>query len=140
MKAYRLKVPLFPAILLLIPVINILFVQEKTHSLSTFSIILLFSSGCLLLLYINSFFKSRCVINNNELHIFEGFFNYNKTIDIANITRIEKIKSKKLFKSKDFAPVKIYFNKFDSVILTITNQEDFISILRQLNSKITLTN
>mgnify|MGYP001348804681 CR=1 FL=1 len=83
-------------------------------------------------MYLSTIYK---IINNEELVVKVGFL-MNIKIDIKKIVEIKKTKSMISSPAWSLNRIEIFYNKYDSVIISPKNQTEFIQDLQKINSSI----
>jgi hypothetical protein len=94
-------------------------------------IILLCVGGFLLHIFLNTYYT----IAGNELKVKCGFL-INATIDIDRITKIAPTNSILSSPALSMDRLEIFYNKFDSIIVSPEDKAGFIAQLKALNSNI----
>lgn len=82
-------------------------------------------------LFMNTYYQ----IDDKLLHIKSGFI-YRNTIEIGSITKINRTQSIFSAPSLSFDRVEIHYNKFDTVVISPENKEEFFTELKRINSNI----
>lgn len=101
----------------------------------SFDIILLLIIISPLLLIICLFVSIKYMVTKKELVIYGGFFMKQK-IDIAQIRKIQPTNSIMSAPAASFDRLEIFYNKFDSVIISPKEKEAFIKKLLEVNPNI----
>lgn len=83
-------------------------------------------------MYLSTTYK---IVNNEELVVKVGFL-MNIKIDIKKIVEIKKTKSMISSPAWSLNRIEIFYNKYDSVIISPKNQTEFIQDLQKINSSI----
>jgi len=86
----------------------------------------------LIYLYFTTSYK---IIDHKELEIKVGIL-MNDKIDIGKISRIRKTKSLISSPAWSLDRIEIFYNKYDSVIISPKNRKEFIQDLQKINSSI----
>ncbi|NCD69900.1 PH domain-containing protein [Mucilaginibacter agri] len=86
-------------------------------------------------LIIPMIFITRYRITDTILNVRSGFI-INKNIEIAKIKSIEPNHSILSAPALSFDRIEIFYNTYDSVIISPKNKEDFIETLKQINPAI----
>ncbi len=84
------------------------------------------------------FFKTQYTISKNNLEIKCGVFSYNP-IDIEEIKEISNTKSIVSSPAPSFDRIKIKYGKFEEIIISPKDKQNFISELIKINSNIKIT-
>ena len=74
-------------------------------------------------------------IGNGVLRVRSGFL-LNRSIPISSITKIEATKNPISAPATSFDRLEVFYNKFESVIISPKEKRAFIAHLKQLNPKI----
>lgn len=77
-------------------------------------------------------------ITDNQLYIKSGFI-YQSKIDINQIKKISHTRSILSAPALSFDRLEILYNKFDSVIISPENKEEFVAELKKINPRIQIT-
>lgn len=86
--------------------------------------------------FIYGFFNLRYTIDKDRLDIYYGFFSYKLSIDINSIRKIEKSRSILSAPAASMNRIEIHYNKFDSILISPKDQQEFINDLCQINPNI----
>lgn len=87
------------------------------------------------LLFLPMILNTRYRITDTILNVKSGFV-INKNIEIANIRSIEPNHSIWSAPALSFDRIEIHYNRYDSVIISPKNKEDFIETIKQINPAI----
>lgn len=98
-----------------------------------FLAILFFIAPILFIVYVFTSIKYN--IENGIINIKAGFL-INKNIEISKIKRIEETNNIISSPAASFDRLEIFYNKFDSIIISPNNKSDFISDLTKINPEI----
>lgn len=79
----------------------------------------------------NTYYK----IDDSQLYIKSGFI-YNSVIDINLIRKVNRTYNILSAPSLSFDRIEIHYNKFDTVIISPENKEDFVKELKKINPQI----
>jgi hypothetical protein len=74
-------------------------------------------------------------ITGNILNVHCGFF-YNTDIDIASIKSIAETNSVLSAPALSLDRIEIFYNKYDSIVISPLNKTDFIAALKDINNTI----
>ena len=99
---------------------------------------MLMTIGLLTLLFafiLHMFFKTRYIIDDNKLKIKCGFIPY-KPIDIATIKEVARTKSIISSPAPSFDRIVIKYGKFDEIIISPKDKQNFVKDLLKINPKI----
>lgn len=107
--------------------------EKSENSFNLWSIII---NTVVFLLIIYLFYDTKYTINHNLLKIKLGPF-YNQEIDINTIKRITKTRSFLAAPASSLDRIKIEYGKYDSVIISPKDKQNFIIDLMKINPKIT---
>jgi xanthine/uracil/vitamin C permease (AzgA family) len=91
--------------------------------------------GMVLAFIIHMFMTTYYTIDGNELYVKCGFI-INTRIDIATITKIEPTSTMLSSPALSFDRIEIFYNKYDSVIISPGDKAGFIAKLQQINPSI----
>lgn len=114
--------------------------QFSLQSLLTPRVILPILLLLLTFVFINGFFNLRYTIDKDRLDIYYGFFSYKLSIDINSIRKIEKSRSILSAPAASMNRIEIHYNKFDSILISPKDQQEFIHNLCQINPNIIVPN
>jgi hypothetical protein len=84
---------------------------------------------------VHLFVTTYYVIDGDKLRVKCGFL-INTTIDINSITKIVSTKSILSAPAISFDRLEVFYNKYDSVVISPGDKEDFIENLKQVNEGI----
>ena len=135
MKTYKSKVSIGLFLFVNVPLVVTLLLpfilsDEKDARITVLLIILP------ILLFINyTLLSNRYNIRQNKLEIKGGVL-YRLSIDISQIKKIEKSNSLSSSPASSLERLEILYNKWDSVLISPENKEDFIADLKQINPDI----
>ena len=91
--------------------------------------------GMVLAFIIHMFMTTYYTIDGNELYVKCGFI-INTRIDIATITKIEPTNTMLSSPALSFDRIEVFYNKYDSVIISPGDKAGFIAKLQQINPAI----
>lgn len=115
-------------VVILVPQIGLAFFNP----VSVYSVLLLLGVVILIVL---SFSKTMYTIEGDSLNVKSGVF-YNKTITVKSIRKIAETCSPLSAPAASLDRLEVYFNKFDSVIISPKEKEKFIVHLQHINPDI----
>ena len=84
---------------------------------------------------IYTFTSNKYTIKGNVLNVKSGFL-INENIDISNIKKIKETNNLISSPAASIDRIELFYNKFDSIIISPKNKADFISELKQINPEI----
>ncbi|MDL5513727.1 PH domain-containing protein [Arenibacter sp. M-2] len=113
-------------LLLLAPVFQFL-----EHSLSIGPFLLLLPSIFIGYIFMSTYYE----IGNGALRVRSGFL-LNRSIPISSITKIEATKNPISAPATSFDRLEVFYNKYESVIISPKDKRAFIAHLKQLNPNI----
>lgn len=92
---------------------------------------------CLLLyvLFFYNILSLRYIVNNKVLEVKAKIF-YHKKIEIKSIRKIEETNTMNSAPANSFDRIEIIYNKFDSIIISPENKQQFIESLLVINPDI----
>ena len=82
------------------------------------------------------FLTTNYTIYNQQTLIVKSGFLMNKKIDINSITKISKTNNPISSPALSLDRIEIFYNKYDSVIISPKNEQEFIQDLQKINSSI----
>ena len=82
------------------------------------------------------FLTTNYTIYNQQTLIVKSGFLMNKKIDINSITKISKTNNPISSPALSLDRIEIFYNKYDSVIISPKNEQEFIQNLQKINSSI----
>ena len=82
------------------------------------------------------FVTTNYTIYNQQTLIVKSGFLMNKKIDINSITKISKTNNPISSPALSLDRIEIFYNKYDSVIISPKNEQEFIQDLQKINSSI----
>ena len=82
------------------------------------------------------FVTTNYTIYNQQTLIVKSGFLVNKKIDINSITKISKTNNPISSPALSLDRIEIFYNKYDSVIISPKNEQEFIQDLQKINSSI----
>ena len=82
------------------------------------------------------FLTTNYTIYNQQTLIVKSGFLMNKKIDINSITKISKTNNPISSPALSLDRIEIFYNKYDSVIISPKNEQEFIQDLHKINSSI----
>lgn len=88
-------------------------------------------AGFIIYMFLTTYY----LISGNDLTIKCGFM-YNKTIKIENIKKITETNNPLSSPATSLDRIAIFYNKFDSIMISPKDKADFIYQLKQINDKI----
>ncbi|MDX1766944.1 MAG: PH domain-containing protein [Arenibacter troitsensis] len=113
-------------LLLLAPIVQLL-----KYSLSIGSILLLLPSIFIGYHFVSTYYE----IGNGVLRVKSGFL-VNRSIPISSITKLEATKNPISAPATSFDRLEVFYNKYESVIISPKGKHAFIGHLKQLNPQI----
>jgi hypothetical protein len=131
MKTYKSKVSFGLILFINLPLLAIIFypfLAKSTEISGLYALPILFFANYTLL-------SNRYIIHQDKLEIKSGIFN-NSSIDISQIKKIEKSNSLWSSPASSLDRLEILYGKWDSVLISPENKEDFIADLKQINPDI----
>lgn len=133
-KTFRSQISAFIVIILVALPIALIFPLLIKGDISQWLIEVTAIINCLLFVPMAIF--TRYIINENKLSIRCGIF-VNKDIDIMSITRISKTNS--VFSAPALSikgRIEIRYNKYDDIVISPTNRQEFLTDLLRVNPNI----
>jgi len=91
--------------------------------------------GVLILVLIHTYFNTYYTIAGNELKVRYGFI-INKTIDIGSIKKLVPTRDMRSAPALSTDRVEIFYNQYDSVLISPEDQAEFIERLKVINGEI----
>ena len=91
--------------------------------------------GVLILVLIHTYFNTYYTIAGNELKVRYGFI-INKTIDIGSINKLVPTRDMRSAPALSTDRVEIFYNQYDSVLISPEDQAEFIERLKGINGEI----
>jgi len=91
--------------------------------------------GVLILVLIHTYFNTYYTIAGNELKVRYGFI-INKTIDIGSIKKLVPTRDMRSAPALSTDRVEIFYNQYDSVLISPEDQAEFIERLKGINGEI----
>jgi hypothetical protein len=91
--------------------------------------------GVLILVLIHTYFNTYYTIADNELKVRYGFI-INKTIDIGSIKKVVSTRDMRSAPALSTDRVEIFYNQYDSVLISPEDQAEFIERLKGINGEI----
>jgi hypothetical protein len=91
--------------------------------------------GVLILVLIHTYFNTYYTIAGNELKVRYGVI-INKTIDISSIKKIVSTRDMRSAPALSTDRVEIFYNQYDSVLISPEDQAEFIERLKGINGEI----
>ena len=91
--------------------------------------------GVLILVLIHTYFNTYYTIAGNELKVRYGFI-INKTIDIGSIKKLVPTRDMRSAPALSTDRVEIFYNQYDSVLISPEDQAEFIERLKTINGEI----
>jgi hypothetical protein len=86
-------------------------------------------------IFLPAFFDTWYAVSNASLQVKCGLF-YNKIIEIAAIKKIEDTRTLLSAPALSLNRLEIFYNKFDSIIISPENKAEFIRLLKDYNPSI----
>ena len=129
---YKSKIGLEFILLIYVPIITLCYFVFTEFNLAGLLTI------CILFIFINYLiFTTQYTIHSNskKLIIKSGFL-VQKSIEIENIKEIKKSKSWISSPALSVDRIEIFYNKYDSILISPKNKEEFIQQLQQINPNI----
>lgn len=134
-KTYKSKISLGLFLFVNVPLIALVvfpFLSDRGNELNVTVLLVILP----ILLFINyTLFSNRYTINENKLEINGGVL-YRLSIDISQIKKIEKSNSIWSSPAASLDRLEILYNKWDSVLISPEDKEDFVFQLKQINPDI----
>jgi hypothetical protein len=130
-KIYKSKISYW-----LLSILLVVFSSVIIHLLyenKTWYLILLFLA--LFVFIIQMFVSTRYIIDGSILKIRSGIF-YNFDLDIQLIRKVESSNSPISSPAASFDRLEIFYNKFDSVLISPERKEEFVQDLHSINNSI----
>ena len=131
MKTYNSKISI-GLVIFLIALFSFIGYEIFSDSFN-FLAILIFIVPILFITYV--FTSIKYTIENRIINIKAGFL-INENIEISKIKRIEETNNIKRTPAASFDRLEIFYNKFDSIIISPSNKSEFISDLTKINPDI----
>ena len=131
MKTYNSKISI-GLVIFLIALFSFIGYEIFSDSFN-FLAILIFIVPILFITYV--FTSIKYTIENRIINIKAGFF-INENIEISKIKRIEETNNIISSPAASFDRLEIFYNKFDSIIISPSNKSEFISDLTKINPDI----
>jgi hypothetical protein len=91
--------------------------------------------GVLILVLIHTYFNTYYTIAGNELKVRYGVI-INKTIDIGSVKKIVSTRDMRSAPALSTDRVEIFYNQYDSVLISPEDQAEFIERLKGINGEI----
>ena len=91
--------------------------------------------GVLILVLIHTYFNTYYTITGNELKVRYGLI-INKTIDISSIKKVVPTRDMRSAPALSTDRVEIFYNQYDSVLISPEDQAEFIERLKGINGEI----
>ncbi len=130
-KVYKTKIG-WETVVMLVVILVPQIVLAFFNPFSLYGVLLLL--GVALLIVFTSL-KTVYTIEGGNLNIKSGIF-YNKTIPIKTIRKITETRSPLSSPAMSLDRIEVFFNKFDSVIISPKEKQEFITHLKQINPDI----
>lgn len=134
-KTYKSKISIGLFLFVNVPLIALVvfpFLSDRGNELNVTVLLVILP----ILLFINyTLFSNRYTINENKLEINGGVL-YRLSIDISQIKKIEKSNSIWSSPAASLDRLEILYNKWDSVLISPEDKEDFVFQLKQINPDI----
>jgi hypothetical protein len=135
MKTYKSKVSIGLFLFMNVPLLAAIFlpfILEDAKDAKTTLVLIILP----ILIFLNYvLFSNRYIIHQDRLEIKSGIFN-NSSIPISQIKKLEKSNSLWSSPAASLDRLEILYNKWDSVLISPENKEDFIADLKQINPDI----
>ena len=86
-------------------------------------------------LIIHIFFNTNYTIDHNKLQVRGGLFFY-KEVNIQSIRKVVETKTPISSPALSLDRIEVFYNKFDSIIISPKDKKEFIKHLQQINDRI----
>ena len=130
MVRYKSKIGWILVLLILLLLLAPLY-QMLDHSVSVGAIFLLLPSLFIGYIFISTYYE----IDNGVLRVKSGFL-LNRSIQINSITKIEPTNNPISAPATSLDRLEVFYNKYESVIISPKEKRAFIAHLKQVNPKI----
>jgi hypothetical protein len=84
---------------------------------------------------LHTFITTDYTINSNKLQIRSGLF-FNKTVSVESIRKIVETRMPMSSPAMSLDRLEVFYNKFDSVIISPKEKNEFIEQIRMINDRI----
>jgi hypothetical protein len=89
-------------------------------------------------LLLHLFLTTKYIISGTELQVKSSFF-INTKIDIGTITKVTPTNSILAAPALSLDRLEIFYNRFDSIVISPNNKVEFIAALKEINNTIIVT-